>query len=133
MTRQIENVVSGRVKPASWQPFTAAHRCLCGDWSATGHLSERLDERYIRAEAIGIMLALADLFVPLGDGKLKLSCSRKAIKRACHAGNCDRVLRQVRKLVVIVSEDGAVVTAWLEQARSLHPNADHERSEMVIH
>ena len=131
--RQIENFGSGRVKPATWQPFTAAHRCLCGGWNATEHLWERIDERHIPAGAVDAVLAFADLFVPLGDGKLKLSCSRKAIKRACHTRICGRVLRHIRKLVVIVSRDGAVVTAWLEQARSLHPMSDHGRSEMAIH
>ncbi|MEN3974282.1 hypothetical protein [Emcibacter sp. SYSU 3D8] len=133
MMRQIENFGSGRVKPATWKPFTADHRSICGHWSATGHLHERIDQRHILPDAVDAVLTFADLFVSLGDGKLKLACSRKAIKRACHTRTCDRVRRQVRKLVVIVSEQGAVVTAWLEQARSLHPVVDEDRYEMVIH
>ncbi len=135
MINNIATFGSGvRIKPASWQTFNQTGMPYQGrGWQATTHLAQRLGDRHIPATAIRAALDLADLCIPLEHRKMKLSCSRRAIKRASYDELYAPLLRYIRRLVLVVSEDGDVVTAWLEQARSLNPGAESSDDEMLIH
>ena len=114
---------AGRTRRPDWRGFQRPAEWREACWFATRHAASRCAERGVPAQAVIAALRLADLCIPGGDGALRLTCSRKALRRARHDAQAAASVRILARLVLVVSFDGAVITAWLDVPRRVHPQA----------
>jgi len=124
------SAMGGRVKPAAWRNFERPADWSRRAWQSTDHLAQRCAERRITAAAVATALPRADLYVPLSDGRLKLCLSRRALRRLEQRATPDRLLRQARRLVLVVDGD-VVLTAWLDDARCPQPGGGPETADAL--
>jgi hypothetical protein len=119
-------LTGGRLKQQDWSPFSRPADWQGREWQETAHLRRRMVERGISAATLRAGLELADLCVPLGEGRLKLGFSRRAIRRAAHDRSLRVRERLLDRLVLVVAEEGSVLTAWLDHPRPCHPPFDRD-------
>lgn len=121
----------GHRKPLSWRPLRRP-----ANWQqagiSTAHLRQRCHERGISEELVSAGFQLADIYIPLEDGKLKLGFSRRAIRRALHDPELGHRGQLFRKLVMVVGGEGTLITAWLDEARPFHPSVWREEDERIV-
>ena len=117
----------GRIKSGGWRRFERPAGWTARSGARNAHLGARCDERSIPAEAILAGLALADLVLPLPEGRLKLRLSRRGIRRLARAQNRKQA-RMLGRLVIVASDEGHPITAWLDDARPVRrgPPRDQE-------
>ncbi len=102
---------------------------ISSPWFETAHLARRCSERRIGANAVARGLDLADLRRPLEDGKIRLGFSRRVIRRVQRDPALAPRARFFARLVLIVSEDGAVITGWLGRRRQCRPAIRRDDAE----
>jgi hypothetical protein len=121
-------LAGGHRKPLSWRPLRRP-----ANWPHAGlptaHLRQRCAERAISEELVAAGFQLADICIPLENGRLKLGFSRRAIRRALHDPELGHRGRLFRKLVLVVGHEGALITAWLDEARPFYPSVWREERE----
>jgi hypothetical protein len=115
-TRQV--YAGGHPKARSWRRFVRPEGWR---FRTTAHLDRRCAERHIPEDAVEAGYTLADLTIPLAGGRRKLGLSRRAIRRAAHDRALAARLRHLARLVLVVTGDGRVMTAWLDHPRRPHP------------
>lgn len=118
----------GRLKSPAWRPFTRPADWAAKSWRQTHHLMRRSEERDIPAATIEAGLQLADLYVPLDNGRMKLGFSRRAIRRQVKVAKLRPHECLLDRLVMVVSDESAVlITAWLDDTpRQIHARAQRD-------
>lgn len=94
----------------------------------TAHGRRRAAARGFSADVLGDLISIADRAVPVGRGCHALSASNAAIAAAREDGMAPEMLDRLRRRVLVVDEDGVVVTALIAfQRRSRHYRCDGRR------
>lgn len=80
------------------------------DISMTRHASVRARQRGIDGDRLEMFLALADVDVPVGDGCVALSISRRLKRDRDIRAAFGPMLDRVADIALVMGEDGTVVT-----------------------
>lgn len=106
-----------RRKPAAWRLSTRRTEWHSRPWSGTSHLG-----------VMASRLDLPDLGILLEHGRVRLGLWRRAIRRVRHNRALMRYARILENLVLMVSEYGAVITAWFRRWRRCQPAGSRNES-----
>ena len=91
------------------------------------HATRRSQQRGIRHKIIDFVCATFDLDRDVGSGRRAVSCSRIALDKALREGMATDIVDGARRLVLIISDDGVIVTVINRQTWFARFHRGHAR------
>jgi hypothetical protein len=87
------------------------------DRQVNRHLRERCQQRGVRKHDLGLLLEEADREVPVGDGRVSLTLTRRAAAMLRAEGVVTAVVERTRRRALIIDRDGNAITIVVPSRR----------------